>query len=253
MSATIVKDTIENQECSLDSNGFKATRRLILSGVTGNSDARVYNAIQDTGLAAIGVGRGLAHPTLTALFCYEIKGKALDTDKVELSCSYAPFVSTILANNTQQPKLTISSFIQTSDTNEDVNGDVMVVTHTGDDDQVATVSIDTCLTNLSFVRLETAAPIALQSYVDTLNSAGVAWRGVTFAAKTLKITSINGTPQDDSGNYTTTYNILYNPNGWQATVVYTLDGVVPGDVTAGDGIETYDIYPTSAFSALNLS
>ena len=254
MSATIVHDTIDTNEVIAEQTGYKATRRLILSGVTASTiDGIVYAGVTDSGLAALGVGLGIVHPTMTALYCSQIRGKAIDTDKVELIVSYSPFKAEFLPNNTQQPKLTISSFIQSQETNEDKNGDPLVVTHTGDPDIVATVSIDTCLTNLQFERMETAAPIGIQSYVDTLNSAGVTWRGVTFAAKTLKITSINGTPKDDSGNYLVTYNILYNPNGWQATVVYTKDGVVPGDVSGGNGIATYDMYPTSTFSSLNLS
>jgi hypothetical protein len=254
MAITIVKDTLDDQGVSVDINGYKATRKLILHGVTGASpEAVVYNAITAAGLAALGVGIGLAHPVMTALFNYTITAKAIDIDKVELSATYQAFQSNIFPNDTQQPLLTVSSFIQSQETNEDKNGDTMVVTYTGDDDQVATATIDTCLVNLSFSRLETALPLAKQSYVDTLNSASVTWRGTTYAAKTLKITSINGTPKTDTGGYMVEYNILYNPNGWQFTAVYFKDGVVPGDVTVGDGIETFDMYPTSTFASLNLS
>jgi hypothetical protein len=254
MAITIYKDTLDTQEVTVDKNGYKAVRKIILSGVTAtNTDGIVYAGLTYSGLASIGVRVGLAHPTMTALFCESLRGRALDVDKVEITACYAPFASDKNPNNTQQPKLTVSSFIQTSDTNEDKTGALLKVTHTGDADIVSTVQVDTCLPNLSFSRLETAPPINLQTYVDTLNDASITWRGVNFATKTLKITSINGTPQDDSGNYQVTYNILYNPTGWKATCVYVKDGVVPADVVASNGIETYEIYPTSTFSTLNLS
>lgn len=256
-SNTIIFDTVEQQELTVNTQGYHAVRRGIVEGFSGFSGysgyARLYAAVNDPQLAALGVGIGHAHPTMTAIFNNEIKARAITPEKVELVATYVPFAADSKPDNTQQPKLTISSYIQTSDTNEDVNGDPLVVTHTDDPDIVATVQIDTCLTNLSFERLETAPPIGKQVYVETLNDAGVTWRGFTFAAKTLRITSINGTPADDSGNYKVVYNILYKPDGWQSTVVYEIDGTVPGDITAGNGLETYDMYATSTYSTLNLS
>lgn len=234
---------------TVNKSGGHATRTIVVDGITaGTVDGKVWAAISDSTVVALPLYRGSVHPTMTALFCNEIKGKAIGNGQVEITATYEPFAAESHADNTQVPKLTVSSFIQSEDTNQDANGDDLVVSNSGDPDIVATVSIDTCLVNLSFMRLETAAPIAIQTYVDTLNSADITYRGFLFSAGTLKCTGISGNPATDAGEYDVTYTMLYNPNGWQATVYYTKDGnVVPGTAT------TYDVYATSAFASLNLA
>lgn len=248
--AIIIHEETFPQELTVNKGGGHAVRTFVvdLNGVAPSTpDGMVFTAMFDATFTAI-VQRGSAHPTMTALYCSELKGKAIDVNKVEIQATYEPFAAESHANNTQTPKLTVSSFIQSEDTNQAADGSDLIVSNSGDPDIVATVSIDTCLVNLSFMRLETAAPIAVQTFVDTLNDADITYRGFLFASGTLKCTGISGNPADDSGNYNVTYTMIYNPNGWQATVYYTQDGnIVPGTGT------TYDVYATSTFSSLNLA
>lgn len=267
MSTTLITDTIDETTVKRDERGWYAVRTCKLLNVTGSPSAIVYNALQDALLTANNYNFGQVHPTLTALYCASVTGKAYDVNKVLITCEYRPFQVFFIASSTQKALLTIMASVQSTQTNLDINGKTMYVSPpsgysdpiTGTTANSGTVQVDTGLLVLSFSRREPAAPsAAVLAMQNTLNQYNANIAGSTYAPNTLKLDRIQAEPQDNgsgSYDYRCTYEFTYRPQTWQTTIVYqsssgevVTDGASPPNV----GSATYWNYSTSDFSTLLL-
>lgn len=247
--ATTVADYIQGNDISLDKDGFKITRAFLVSGVTGDADERMYNAITDAGIP----DRGDAHPgaSLGSYVAYNIRCQLKD-EKANgiflVFVDYGLINQNVVPDDDQTPVESVGSSVSDQETNLDVNGDPLVVEYNGDE-QTGTVSIQYPNTILQYSRLETGSPLSKSlAYAGTINDA--TFKGC--AAGTVLCTRIDGNGNSVTG-YSVTYEFQYKPGGWTSTVAYQdANGKVPPDVAPGNGLETYDMYHEANFSLLSL-
>ncbi len=254
MAVSIVENILGQCKFDYSNNAGKLTREVIVDGLTGTADAIVYNGF--TYLQSHGYPYAGAHPSCTALYLQSISGIDIGNGQAKYTMTYTPFQSKFNPNNTGVCQLSISSYIQSTETNEDKDGDLLSITYNGDT-IIATGSFDIGLTNLTFSRTETAPPLSAQSYVGCINSASITWKGYTFGAYTLECVGIPGSPQGDDNSYKVEYQFVYNQFGHDPKTFYYTDpnknNAIPDDVTAGNGIETFYLKPQVSFSGLNIS
>lgn len=257
-----------------DEHGWIATRSALLIGVSASASGVVYAAIQDALLTSNNYNFGQAHPTMTALYCSAVRGRAVDRDKVQITCDYRPYSQLYNASATQTATLSMGTSVQSTQTNLDNTGATMVInpsaTSVSQTQQSGLASVDKCITSLVFKRKEPSLPNAtVQSMVNTINQYNCNISGITYAPKTLKLERIQS-DLSDNGNGTNAYMVTYEftylpliPSGtfagysqWQATLVFQdpqNGNIPPKDASLSDGsLKVYDIYNTADFSTLYL-
>lgn len=232
MSTVLISDTMDDTSVDRDEHGWFARRTAKVLNVTGGASAIVYNAIQDALLTANNYNFGQAHPTMTALFCAKVSGKAIDTDKVAITCDYRPFTMKYTASSTQLGLLSVGASIQGAQTNLDINGNTITVAAPANytkpagsfDPQGGLVNADAANIVLTFTRKEATAPTAaVLGYINTINQYANTINGASYPANTLKLDRINGAPIDNgsgANSYLCTYEFAYNPSTWVTTVTY---------------------------------
>lgn len=246
--ATVIEDTIEASSISVSRDGYSIIRTFKIYGVTGVANIRQYNAIKDAGLPAI----GSTHPA-TGLTAYTaVRKSCAPVDQSNgifaITVEYALINESLVPDDTAAPVESVGASVSEQATNIDINGDPLVVTYDGKP-QTGTINVMKPNFVLGFDRLETGSPVALAAaYVGFVNSD--TFKG--FPANTLLCTRIEGSGNDTTG-WNVHYEFQYNAQFWLSTVVYQDEnGIVPSDVTVGDGIEVFDVYDSVAFSGLNL-
>lgn len=244
--ATVILDTIEGSSMSVTPAGYVITRGCLISGVTGNANERVYNALADAGIPAIGA----AHP-VAALSAYKAARKnILSADEsnsiFRIAVEYELPTKTFTIDG--DPIWSNAVATEAKQKNSDINGDPLVVTYDGKP-QTGTAEVMQPGVVLKAERLESANPLSIAvDYVGFVNSD--TFQG--FLPGFLLCTRIEGSGNDEAG-WKVTYEFQYNIDQWLSTIVYEDEnGVVPADITVSDGIEVYDMYDEIAFSGLGL-
>lgn len=259
MAVVVTQDVIKRGLVHQDLKGYTATRGFTVSGIPqagsgGGAPATAseieYFALQQSGIPTLGSVHDVT--SLNACFCWERVTRTVDSQTVEVTCNYMPLVRTnIVPSNSVALKWSVGGSTSGSNTSFDASGTLITATPPGGGTALAvSVDKDKALLTLSGERLEIGAPIASAgTYVNTINLNAVTIAGVVFAAKTLRMTRINGTPKDGS-NWSTVYECTYDPLLWVASYVYVApDGTIPDLAT----VNTVDVYATADWAPLNLS
>lgn len=263
---SIVIDVIEGGALTETEDGYEATRIAIVSGLSGNPSALLYNAMNSGGVPAFSE----PHPTIPLLRCVSRSAQLQAGNDI----AHITLVYKIPKPQQQPPGPTgpggapgvvrIGSTVQSTTTQKDRFRAPISCTHTFpatyEDAEFAGrkitqgVDVDVSVPQLvvSETRRESVTPIhKARQFVGTVN-AGTIWSG---APRTYLCTRIDGQTNDNGLTYEVAYEFQYNPQTWDATVVFR-DPVTQRPVDApvdGEGIKTVTIYEERDFGQLGLS
>ncbi|MGH9892754.1 MAG: hypothetical protein ACREA0_12345, partial [bacterium] len=236
--------------------------------LSGNASALLYNAMQSGGVPAFGE----PHPTIPLLRCVSRSAQLqAGNDIAQITLVYKiPKPQQTNPNESGQGGapaagvVRVGSTVQSTTTQKDRFRTPISVTHTfpvsHEDAEFAGrkitqgVDVDVSVPQLvvSETRRESSTPIfKARSFVGTVNSGSI-WSG---APRTYLCTRIDGQTNDNGLTYEVAYEFQYNPQTWDATVVFR-DPVTQRPVDKpvdGQGIKTVTIYEERDFGQLGLS
>ena len=197
---------------SRDENGNRIDRVAIVTGVTGNADQKLINALNDAQMPSIGD----AHPQDSTITLRDIQGEVIDTETVRVVLSYYQELGTA----TGEANATVRAWGASApdQTDVDINGNrlhfytLVGVNGTGiiTNSRAFTAEVERPRLTLDFEYTSTAFPIDnIKTYYGKVNS--IPWNG--YKAKSMLCSNINAT-QEGSG-YRVTMSFSENADTWQ--------------------------------------
>jgi len=228
--------------------GKEFDRIAIIEGLTGDADAKIYNAFSD--LDSGGYTMGAAHPELSSAKIRERIVESIDKDKVRVRLVYRQYAGGY--GQTQTDTEEVGATVQQQETNLDKNGNVIHIAH-NDTDYGKTTTKYVPKVTFQVTKEEGTSPIATAaSYVGKINSNN-GWQVSGDQYKWL-CTGIIGRSNDGGSTYLVTYSFEYDPDNWRQTLFHPdeITGEIDPESTDGDGFETWDVYDTANFGALGL-
>lgn len=249
-TGTVTADVLEEpQTVEKTRDGWTATRSFLCSNISGaETNAVAYRACGLTGVPVYGT----AHPTMTALVLVRLSAKAIDTDKVRITCNYAQWQNEQQTpDSSQAPMIEAAASVAEVDTNFDYYGELLKVTYNSKE-QTGVVKKLVPHPVLRMRRLEPAGTDIIGlicSFVGFVNASS--WHN--YPAGTWLCRDIQATLTND-GALQMTYEFQYNEANWNSVTVAYQDenGRVPNDAVIGNGLKNFAIYPTTNFYGLNL-
>lgn len=249
-------DIKPGSQISQDKNGIRAVRTALISGVTGNSDEVLNNALNDASMPNIGD----AHPVITGITLQSIQIAPAGGTQYQAALNY--FDDPTSATGQAAASVSIDASVATETTKKDINGDTLSyrirAAKTGSfvtESQIFEAEVDRPRRVLTFTYTSTAIPFAdIDTYQGKVNAAP--WNG--YAAKKLLCSSIS---VSEKGNeYELRWVFVYNELSWQFDAALTGSNyTIPATDHLTDpstGIDLYDlnkkfdVYETADFSAL---
>lgn len=208
----VVRDVIESSTISESRDGITATRVFIVSDVTGSAESRIVTALQDPNVPQYGE----THPALPDLQVTDKTAQPIDTDSFRVYVTYGQTDSldvvggreTIEVGSTPGTRTTARDYRGLLLTKEvvieevDSSGNITRKTET----RVAEIEEEVGLVTYIVRRRETENPARAAMYYT--NSVEGLW----------KCARIYGTSDDGGKTYSVTYELVYNPNGWDVIV-----------------------------------
>lgn len=258
----VIKDIIEGA-LSRDKDGFRHTRVFIVTDLTGTPSQRLYKALTTPGVPQFGDG----HPSIPGIFALNIQSEP-EAKQNTLARVVVDYESPSFDNQSpseggteQEPTIQVGSNVTTAKTQKNKDGNqlfVSLVTSAGvNRDQVGEVDIQIPQSVVQFQRRESGTPLTKSiEYTGAVNSLSV---GQTrfFAERTLLCTAIEGQSDDNGRTFTVTYQFQYEPNTWDATLVFQdteTDRAHPDvNLANSNGIKVERVYRERDFRKLNLN
>ncbi len=255
----IVKDLIEAQVLTRDSDGFTAERVFIIDEITGQPETRLYNAIQSSGIPAFGD----PHPTIPDIQVTEIQANpATSGSQIKINVVYSVPDNSDGSTDNSSGSITVNSSLITEEVFEDINGDTLKAdykifvdstnTNVTVSTKYATVDVQRPQMVVTFRRLEDQVPkTVINDFLGVVNSTD--WSG--FPAHTWLCTNITVSPNKDK--FDVDYSFAFNQQSWQVEVIVPLTDTqannFPIDKATGNGYSVYDVYKSRNFNELGLS
>ena len=256
MAVTYI-DLVDGDSGKQTIEGWELTRMAIVTGVTGDGHAKIYNAANE--LPSI----GSAHPTISSIYLREIIPESLDANTVRFRLVYG-----IPKYPIMQPRLNtveVGGTLNQLQTNKDADGDIISVGYTFPSDYKLDPNLQSKMVNTSSLVNKLAPQHSIvysrlifnnpqfiaRNFVGTVNLGGWYLDGGA-AARTWLCTGIVGRSNDDGISFTTTYSFQYRDETWDSVVVF-IDpntGAPPDDLVTGTGIKSYNIYPIRNFDLI---
>ena len=247
------------------SGGYTASRAFLVTGVDGSASARMYNAINATGIPQAGE----SHPVLTALQCTSrnVESANGDNTQFKVTCKYT------IVNYPEDDKAQVSvgSVTQADQTTYDVTGaeikvgpfnynegnvQITMVEQAGVVTRMypqRTVTFQRRLTDMAQLVRENA------TYVGKINSSDFNIdpnAGAYIPANEALCTKIQGQSTDGGRTFSVTYEFqVGNEFGWKAMVCYIdPETNLPHKkaTEANIGKKKIDLYKTANFNQLGL-
>ena len=253
MATSLVSDIVDGASLTLTQQGnYQVTRVMILQDVVGASaDAVLYAAVTDP-LIPI---RGTAHPSISGLSVDTITATPLDTGNIQVVILYKNQTAETAPPDAQSTgQISVGATVQSKTLTVDANNNTMWLYYTKPDGSfdariVGEVEVQLPQVALKFSRREVNSPeYNAIRFVGTVNNGF--WHGQP--ARRWLCTRIEGTSTDGL-YYQTDYEFQLTLGGWDATLYYIdpATNEVPPDVIPGNGITTFQVYPSSNFGELN--
>ena len=263
----VVENLVDGLEMSIGPDGAEVTERYLVSGLTGSSRARGWNALNDPGVPV----QGQSHPIVPNVFVLNKSIEVIDPEIVKVSVNYGvprPEDSQPGENQGQnnQGVIRVGSTVQSLVTQKDKDGNDLFVSidieETDEDGIVTTtnakqlgeVEIQIPRMVLSLDRKENGTPGALaRTYVGAVNVSPI-WGD---PERTWLCSRIEGVSNDGGRTYNVTYEFVLNPDGWDAGIVFIdseTDRPHEQVRTSGNinGFKQFRINKERNFSPLNL-
>ena len=227
----VVKDIQDGAEINRTVEGLEAIRIFQVSGLTGNRDVKLLNAILANGIPQ----RGEQHPSIPELAVSDISASPQGAENAEVSVTYKvlPFEEQEPDEN-QPPILTVGTTVQEDLTNLDIFGQQMLLNHTGvrqgkrsnetrQPDKLPTqpgeLAVQFPQTTISLQRREPNNPLfKSQEFAGKINSAPI----FGDPPHVWLCTGITGTTDDGGESYNVTYEFQRSavPDTWDPIIVY---------------------------------
>lgn len=237
---------------SKDATGLRIDRVAHVTGVTGDADERLINALADASMPDIGD----AHPVATGIFLREITGRVIDPATVEVTLSYyyEQGAETGSSNATSSASATTTF----EETKFDKDGNQLVTQYVASG---VTVSRDSFTAEVERPRITfefeyrsaTFPKTDINSYLGKINSA--TWNG--YAVETILCTAVN--VQQNESDYTVRFSFAYNADTWafNARTTYQPTSDHPtdpdSDLNKTTATRPFDVYDTVSFASLGFT
>lgn len=256
MAASVNPDILTGASGNRSATSYEITRVFDVTGLEAAISGQIEEALTHASIPQLGT----AHPSATGLVCIKQNAAPLaKANAVRVTCTYGVPEAIDLPPSESEPGIIeVGASLVGKETQVDNLGTSLTVDYTGAPEpphsqvQLATVTIEAPQVVLREERRESNDPSAKAvANVGYVNSATI-WG---YSARTLLCRAIRGVSRDGGDSWVVTYEFQYNPDTWDVTIYFKDDetGRVMNGVTAGDGIETYEVYPEKSFASLNLS
>lgn len=209
-------DRIEGASARRTAEGWQVERTAYVSGLSGDSDQRMAQAITASGMPAL----RQAHPSIGGIFVTGLDATPAGPAAAVVRITYGPPNSSQLPEMGQPPQIDVGATLSQVQTSRDASGSPLIVALGSGPEaqsQVAQVSRFVPQTTVRYSRLETGSPgDKARNYVGKVNA-------TTFFASdpgTWMCTGITGRSHDGGTTYEVTYDFQYNPDGWQPVIQY---------------------------------
>lgn len=259
MSTTI--DIIEGTIIET-ADGYETTRVAIVRGVSGSAQVRQFNALNAPGVPRLFE----QHPAIPGVICFRRQATPQADSKAifNVQLLYRTPEPAILPPDPSAPGVVeVGASLSEQTTQRDADGNPITVSYTFPstyaDKQLAgqtftqggDVRIQLPITVLRETRRETQDPrVKSREFMQRVNKFPV----FSGAARTYLCSRINGRTTDGGKSYEVGYEFLYNPLGWDATVVFRDPKTnLPIAAPTADAVKSVRIYSEIDFSRLRLS
>lgn len=248
-------DIVDGNAGTLTGEGWEFIRIATVSGVTGDGDLRLYNAV-----IALGLSIGAAHPAVPNCVLATINADAKATDVVSVRLTYRTPQGS-LETNPIEPEdvlIRVGGRLTDREENKDVNGDLLEVEYldaAGETRlQSGTVTVLRPEHTLRFdvvVAGEDLPGHISKTFLGKINSAGWWHDPETAAAGKWLCTDASAESRDGGATYQMAFEFQYREQGWDHTVAYQdpETGRIPADVVDGDGVRDYTMYESIDFNS----
>lgn len=265
----ITVDILEGAKLVNGADGtLTLTRVVIVDGVEGNGDEKLWKALLIQGVPQ----RGEVHPTIPLLRCSTREATPLDTSKVQIVCTYEIWNSKIqTADENQKCQIEVGGTVQEESTNFDKDGNLMEVTHRyvdldnkpiliddGTGNQIAKVGKAPAEVNKQipmmvkkFSRKEIGDPsLKAQDFLGSVNSTPV----FNATARKWLCTRLDGISDDGGETYNVNYEFQLNLSTWDVTIVFIDPDTnqPPIGLIEGEGIKVFKVYREMDFNILRV-
>jgi len=246
------ENTLDSERLTRDSDGFTAERGYIISGLTGDDPAKLYQAMQTPGLPQYGD----PHPVIPDIEVTQIIVEPLTSgSQVRVDIVYRkPDESAADAAADQSGQVTLNTSLVGEEEFRDVNGDLLTATYVdsfGVQIRYFTANVERPQLRVSFKRTEQQIPkSAINNYLGKVNSAE--WSG--FPPRTWLCSSI--TAEENAESYDVEYTFVHRAETWRIEVLAGITedqaSQFPIDVETGNGYAVYEVYEQANFNNLGL-
>jgi len=258
-----ITDLIDEASIDVTTEGLRATRAFLVSGLTGDAHAITFQAYFAEGIPV----QGEAHPSVTGLVVETMSARPVSDSpgSARITVNYKPRNATRIASEgTAPPVISTGATVQEDETNFDANGNVIRLAYTSNPDANGNVKYNGTVATgkirrafpmpvIKFARRESVNPFAkVLTYTQKVNATPF----YGFDEKTWLLSNIESDSSDGGLTWNVTYELQYNPKGWRTAVVFTdkETGEIPDnpEPSEGNGLLVVDAYETIDFAPLNL-
>lgn len=262
----VIADTLGG-EVRLAASGDQVRRLFQVHELTGAPPTRLAAAARAPGVPRLGD----AHPALPAVVVNDVRASATsDPSIAQVEVTYAVPTASAAGAGRDAVEIAVQSDLITEETVRDLAGNLILTSYTSTirlsgttgtgfvpttpgvvgtltDRQVHRVEVQRPTFSVSYARLERRAPLARAfSFAGTVNTRGFLGRDADQWLCNVEST------QEADRRHRVRYTFVFNPNGWQARVTHTANGVIPNDVRTFNGEGVYQVYPRRDFRTLGL-
>jgi hypothetical protein len=245
-------DIQQNSRISQNKDGFRVDRIALVSGVTGDPDERLYNAITDAGLPDYGD----EHPSISGIYLNELSADVIDPETVKVTLSYYNDSATAEGGETTSRA---SGSTNIEETKLDINGDDMTTRYV--DGSIIypkvsfTAEIERPRVTFDFEYTVSSFPkTTIDTYLGKINS--VIWNG--YAVETILCVAVD--VNQEGSLYRVRISFAYNADTWAflakmpTAPPLTAHATDPdSDLNLTTGIRPFDVYDQVDFVPLGLS
>lgn len=249
MPEVSVDDLIDEASYVADSSGVKVTRKFLITGLNDNAPRKLYQAAMLPDLPQ----RGQAHPNIPNLVVetVSIQPAPSSPTKAHATVVYQTISSTnITPSEGAEATLDYGATISSVERDRDKNGDEMILTYDGRDNQPFIANVQAAFPYLTLSRREPKPfnTLKVKQFVGAVNS--VPWIG--DPARTWLCSAIRATLDGDA--FRVNYEFQFNRFTWDVIGVYFDEskGKPIVNPVTGQGRKTFYVYSEEDFALLNL-
>jgi hypothetical protein len=246
-------DIKKSSRLKLDKNGYRAERIAVVTGVTGDPDEILFNAVNDGALPNIGD----VHPVISAITLQNIQSEPLGGGQYRIVMSY--FSDLGSESGSSNARFTANASTSSEETSRDINGVLMQTEYSVGGAFVSQYFVAELERPRMVFDFTYTAPNFPQSeidnYVGFMNS--VPWLG--YAVNTILCSNIF--VEDEGENFRVRFSFQYNSETWlfKAQTAYHFNVISAhpvrpdADLDLNTGTKEYAVFPSVDFTPLGFT